>query len=152
MLFRSVWLKSAGVDVALAGIDAQIKTDLRSTQADRRARAAFISGGFSLDATHDLAAMLDDPSPDVRRSAVESMGQIGSPEFLPHIVRALGRSELVPTASAALARYGAQVVPHAQQLFDAPAQTDRPMTVAMQLRLLRVVERTGTTEIGRAHV
>jgi hypothetical protein len=142
-----VWLKAAGSEVHTATIDAQLKTDLRSQQADRRARAAFISGGYSLDATHDLAAMLDDPSPEVRKSAVESMGQIGSAEFVEPLMRALSRSDLVPAASAALGRYGAGVVQQAQRLFDGHGRTaGKPLGVAMQLRLLRVVERAGTAE------
>jgi ATP/ADP translocase len=135
-----VWLKNVGGEQQTAKINAELLDDLKSAVAERRARATFISGGYTIDAALDLSAMLDDPSPEVRQNAVESMGQIGSPEFIGPLIKALGKAELVPAASASLLRYGAPLLPSMRDMLaTGPA-------VAVQMRLLRIVERIGTPE------
>jgi hypothetical protein len=69
------------------------------------------------------------------------MGQIGSPEYIDPLIDCLGRGDLVQPASQALYRYGEALVQSVRdRLFD------RPPNPAIQLRLLRIVERFGTNE------
>ncbi len=133
-----VWINNVGGEVQTAKINAELLDDLKSAVAERRARAALISGAYMIDSTLDLATMLDDSSPQVRQNAVESMGQIGSPEFIAPLLKALGKSELVPAASAALHRFGAPLLPSVRDFL-----REKP-PAAVQMRILRVVERIGT--------
>jgi HEAT repeat protein len=136
-----MWLKQAGGEAQTARIDADLLKDLKSAVAERRARAAFVSGGFTQEASLDLGRLIDDPSPQVRLNAVMSMGQIGSPEFVDPLVRALGKTDLVTAASNALQRFGPRLV----GIVTENARRMPPST-AVQLRLLRVVERLGSRE------
>ncbi|MSP92018.1 MAG: cyclic nucleotide-binding domain-containing protein [Myxococcales bacterium] len=136
-----MWLKLVGADDQTAQLDADLLNDLKSAVAERRARAAFISGGFALEGGFDLSRLVEDPSPEVRLNAVQSMGQIGSPEFVDPLIRAMGRADLVPAASNALQRYGTRLVGAIQRQLASTSYN-----VAIQLRLLRVVEKVGTRE------
>ena len=136
-----VWMRNAGGEAVTTRIHRELIDDLRSQVADRRARAAFISGGYLNDAAFDLGGMLEDPSMQVRLNAVQSMGQIGSPEFIDPLVKALGQADLVPASSQALVRYGPTLVSALEQVFH-----ESPPHAAIQLRLFRVVERFGTHE------
>lgn len=136
-----VWLKNMGGEAHTAHVHNQLMDDLHSGEPDRRARAAFISGGYTIDPSLDLAAMVDDPSPQVRVNAVQSMGQIGSMEFIEPLVRALGRADLVPVATAALQRYGTGLLPSVRELLREGAKG-----LAVQMRLMRIAERVGSSE------
>lgn len=136
-----VWMRSAGGEAVTSRIHRELIDDLRSQVVERRARAAFVSGGYLNDAAFDLASMLEDPSMEVRLNAVQSMGQIGSPEFIDPLVKALGQADLVPAASQALVRYGPALVPALAELI-----LERPPHAAIQLRIFRVIERFGTHE------
>lgn len=136
-----VWMRGAGGAAVTTRIHRELIDDMRSQVADRRARAAFISGGYLDDAAFDLGGMLEDQSMQVRLNAVQSMGQIGSPEFIDPLVKALGQADLVPAASQALVRYGPTLVSALQEVF-----AEKPPHAAIQLRLFRVVERFGTHE------
>jgi hypothetical protein len=116
----------------------QLQADMASPQADRRARAAFISSGYLPATEVDLARLVHDASPEVRLNAVVSMGQVGALEYVDPLIECLGRGELVSAATAALGRFGPQLVaPIGLRL------RQRPPGVAITLRLLRVVERVG---------
>lgn len=136
----AVWIRNVGGEVQVAKINAELLDDLKSAMVARRARAALISGGYTIDDALDLTVLLDDPSAQVRQNAVESMGQIGSPEFIKPLLKALGRTELVPAASAALHRFGAPLLPSVRDFLRAMPPA------AVQMRILRVVERIGTPE------
>lgn len=136
-----VWTKQVGSDDATQKITKDLMADLRSAIEERRARAAFISGGYALDDGSHLAQMLDDPSPQVRMNAVQSMGQIGSPEFIEPLIKALGKADLVPAGSSALQRYGSDLISVVANIFRV-----RPPSSPIQLRLLRIIERFSSAE------
>ncbi|MBM4345451.1 MAG: cyclic nucleotide-binding domain-containing protein [Deltaproteobacteria bacterium] len=134
-----IWVQRVGGVEHAAKLNQKLKDDLQSPQAERRARAAYISGGYVLDPEIDLVRMVQDPAADVRVNAVVSMGQIGAMEYIDPLVDCLGRGELVPAASAALTRYGGSLVAALRD-----RHRRKPLNVAIQLRLLRIVERFGT--------
>ena len=136
-----MWMRSAGGENVTSRIHRELIDDLRSQTSGRRARAAFISGGYHNDPAFDLVSMIDDPSMEVRLNAVQSMGQIGSPEFIDPLIKALGQADLVPAASQALLRFGPPLVGALAEVI-----AERPPHPAIQLRLFRVVERFGTNE------
>ena len=137
-----MWMKTVGGEEQTARINLELLLDLKSVIESKRARAAFISGGYTPDDPKlDLAEMLDDPSPQVRLNAVVSMGQIGSIEFIDPLVRCLGKGDLVPAASNALSRYGPALIGSIRDMV-----RDKPPGAAIQLRLLRIVERLGTPD------
>ena len=80
--------------------------------------------------------MVHDSSPEVRVNAVVSMGQIGAIEYVDPLIDSLGRGDLVPASSAALVRFGPKLIPALRERMQR-----RPPGMAIQLRLLRVVER-----------
>ncbi len=134
-----IWVQRVGGAEYAAKLNQKLKDDLQSPQAERRARAAYISGGYVLDPEIDLVRMVQDPSAEVRINAVVSMGQIGAMEYIDPLVDCLGRGELVPASSAALTRYGGSLVAALRE-----RNRRKPVNVAIQLRLLRIVERFGT--------
>jgi len=134
-----IWTQRVGGEARANELSQQLKHDLASQRADRRARAAYISGGYVLDPEIDLTRMVADPSPDVRVNAVVSMGQIGALEYVDPLIDCLGRGDLVPAASASLLRYGSTLIAAVRD-----RQRRKPINVAIQLRLLRVVERFGS--------
>lgn len=135
----AIWTGKAGGDVYAERMQQQLKADLQSPLPERRARAAYISGGYVLEPELDLATMVHDASPEVRVNAVVSMGQVGAHEFINPLIDCLGRGELVSHASAALTRYGQLLIADLRDRL----RRDPP-GVAIQLRLLRVIERFGT--------
>jgi hypothetical protein len=136
-----MWMRKAGGEAATLRIHRELSDDLRSKDAARRARAAFLLGGYGGSAALDLAAMLEDSSLAVRLNAVESMGQIRSPEFIGPLVRAMGHADLAPAASRALACYGPPLVEALVGVLGEP-----PPHAAVQLRLFRIIERFATNE------
>lgn len=134
-----IWVQRVGGAEYATKLNQKLKDDLQSPQAERRARAAYISGGYVLDPEIDLVLMVQDPSAEVRVNAVVSMGQIGAMEYIDPLVDCLGRGELVPASSAALTRYGGSLVAALRE-----RHRRKPVNVAIQLRLLRIVERFGT--------
>lgn len=136
-----MWIKRVGGDMTALEVQRQLRDDLASPSAERRARAAYISGGYSLEPGLDLSRMVHDPSPAVRQNAVLSMGQIGSPEYIDPLIDCLGRGDLVQPASQALYRYGGPLIAAVRDRLQ-----DRPPNPAIQLRLLRIIERFGTNE------
>ena len=136
-----MWMRLAGGEAVTSRIHRELIDDLRSQAAGRRARAAFISGSYDNDPAFDLASMIEDPSMEVRLNAVQSMGQIGSAEFIDPLIKALSQADLVPAASQALLRFGPPLVGALAEII-----AERPPHPAIQLRLFRVVERFGTNE------
>ncbi len=136
-----MWMRSAGGEHVTSRIHRDLIDDLRSQTSERRARAVFISGGYQNDPAFDLVSMIDDPAMTVRLNAVQSMGQIGSPEFIDPLIKALGQADLVPAASQALLRFGPPLVGALSEII-----AERPPHPAIQLRLFRVIERFGTNE------
>ncbi len=136
-----MWMRSAGGEAVTTRIHRELIDDLRSQTSERRARAAFISGGYQNDPAFDLVSMVEDPAMDVRLNAVQSMGQIGSPEFIDPLIKALGQADLVPAASQALLRFGPPLVGALAEII-----AERPPHPAIQLRLFRVIERFATNE------
>ncbi len=136
-----VWLHQVGGHMQHQVIERQLREDLTSTLPERRARAAYISSGYAAAESMDLARMLDDPSLQVRQNAVESMGQIGSPEYLPVLIQALSRPDLVQSATAALQRYGTKVLTPIRQRFE-----EGLVGTAVLLRLLRIAEKVASAD------
>ena len=134
-----IWVQRVGGPDYAQKLNAQLKDDLQSPQAERRARAAYISGGYVLDPEIDLVRMVQDPSLAVRINAVVSMGQIGAMEYIDPLIDCLGNGELVSASTVALTRYGASLIASLRD-----RQRRKPLNVAIQLRLLRIVERFGT--------
>jgi hypothetical protein len=132
------WVHKVGGETYSEPLHRQFRADLHHPEAQRRARAAFISGGYNLETESDLARMVHDPSPEVRLNAVVSMGQVGAMEYVDPLVDSLSRGDLVPAASAALVRFGPKLIPALRERMQR-----RPPGLAIQLRLLRVVERFG---------
>ncbi len=130
------WVHQVGGMEYSMPLQRQFRADLSHPEADRRARAACISGSYMAEPESDLAAMVHDSSPEVRVNAVVSMGQIGAVEYVDPLIDSLGRGDLVPAASAALVRFGPKLIPALRQRMQR-----RPPGLAIQLRLLRVVER-----------
>lgn len=58
----------------------------------------------------DLLALLADEQPEVAEQALLAAGKIGSPEFLPQVIRKLSDPRLRGPARAALAHYGARAL------------------------------------------
>ncbi len=134
----TMWLHKAGGNVFAEQLQDQLRADMQSPVPEQRARAAYISGYYAQEPQVGLAQLLHDPSPEVRLNAVVSMGQIGAPEFVDPLIDCLGRGDLVSAASAALMRYGPALVALVRTRLQ-----QRPPGVAIQLRLLRVVEHFG---------
>ncbi len=133
-----IWVQRVGGEDYAQTLHQQLKTDMQSEHSDRRARAAYISGGYVLDPEIDLVRMVKDPAPDVRANAVVSMGQIGALEYIDPLIDCLAHGDLVPQASAALLRYGSTLIAAVRD-----RQKRKPLNVPIQLRLLRIVERFG---------
>lgn len=134
-----MWVQRVGGDTYTKKLNDELKNDLSSPNAERRARAAYISGGYVVDAEIDLVRMLHDPSPAVRINAVVSMGQIGAMEHVDPLIDCLGHGEMVPAASAALLRHGSALVAMVRDRLKR-----KPPNIAIQMRLLRIVERFGS--------
>lgn len=130
------WVHKVGGEAYSAPVQQQVRADLHHPEAERRARAAFISSGYTASSVADLPQMVHDPSPEVRLNAVVSMGQVGAMEYVDPLVDSLSRGDLVPAASAALVRFGPKLIPALRERMQR-----RPPGLAIQLRLLRVVER-----------
>lgn len=130
------WVHQVGGKEYSLPLQRQFRADLSHPEAERRARAACISGSYMAEPESDLAAMVHDSSPEVRVNAVVSMGQIGAIEYVDPLIDSLGRGDLVPAASAALVRFGPKLIPALRERMQR-----RPPGMAIQLRLLRVVER-----------
>ena len=134
-----LWLKRVAGYKSTLDIHQDLMMDIRSDDAERRARAAQVAGRTRwLQATRDLPEMIDDPSLAVRLNAVEAMGQVGLPEYIDTLIVALGRGDLSDRARAALMRYG-------EGLVDEIAERLRhgQLNLATRTRLLGVVEGIG---------
>ncbi len=134
----TMWLHKTGGSSIAEQLQDQLRADMQSPVAEQRARAAYISGMYRQEPQEGLVQLLHDASPEVRLNAVVSMGQIGAPEFIDPLIDCLGRGDLVTAAQAALARYGPTLVAHVRVRVQ-----QRPPGLAIQLRLLRVVEHFG---------
>ncbi|MBI5610473.1 MAG: cyclic nucleotide-binding domain-containing protein [Deltaproteobacteria bacterium] len=134
----TMWLHKTGGSALAGQLQDQLRADMQSPVPEQRARAAYISGVYLQEPQEGLVQLLHDPSPEVRLNAVISMGQIGAPEFVDPLIDCLGRGDLVTAAQAALVRYGPALVAHVRARVQ-----QRPPGLAIQLRLLRVVEHFG---------
>lgn len=139
-----LWLKRVAGYKSTMDIHQDLMSDIRSEDAEKRARAAEVAGRTRwLQATRDLPAMIDDRSLAVRLNAVEAMGQVGLPEYIDPLIIALGRGDLSDRARAALMRYGDGLVGEV-----AARLRSGTLNLATRTRLLTVVEGIG----GRAAV
>ncbi len=134
-----IWLKDVAGYKSTMDIHMDLMSDIRSDDEGRRARAAEMAGRTQwVQATRDLPKMVDDPSEVVRRNAVEAMGQVGLPQYVDPLIRALGRADLSDRARTALMRYGEKLVDEVERRMDAGT-----LNLATQIRLLSVVEGIG---------
>lgn len=85
-----------------------VRQELQSVLPAMRAEAARACGELELvDATPDIARLIDDPDPEVTMVAIEALGQVGGDEAR-HILERVATSddeEIAEAAEVALAEY-----------------------------------------------
>ncbi len=137
-----VWLKKVAGYKSTMDIHMDLMQNIRSDDDDRRARGAEMAGMTGwVQATHDLPLMIDDPHLQVRRNAVEAMGQVGIPYYIDPLIVALGRGDLSDRARQALLRYGPALIDE----IDSRLQSGQ-LNLATRIRLIGVVEGLATGE------
>jgi len=137
-----VWLKKVAGYKSTMDIHMDLMQNIRSDDDDRRARAAEMAGMTGwVQATHDLPLMIDDPHLQVRRNAVEAMGQVGIPQYIDPLIVALGRGDLSDRARQALLRYGPPLIDEIETRLEGGQ-----LNLATRIRLIGVVEGLATGE------
>lgn len=135
-----IWMKKVAGYKRTMDIHNSLLADIRSDDDDRRARATAMAGqtGWS-PAAQDLPSMAEDDNLQVRRNAVEAMGQVGLAEYIDPLIRSLGRGDVSDRALTALMRYGPTLVDAVEQRLD-----EGQLSLATKIRLIRVVEGIAT--------
>ncbi len=95
------------------------------TQRREAARAlGVIQHGFGLH--HHLHTLLQDPSLNVQKVAIESVGKVLHPEYIEPLIDKLAHPKLRPCARRALANYGDKVLPELLKILNNP---DIPVSI-----------------------
>ncbi len=116
----------------------RIEPLLRSPEPDDRELAAIALGWSEADDDGELAGLLWDREPAVRRAALLAAGRLRDPRFWPRIVSHLDSPRFGTTATTALIQAGEPVLPELQSVFGKVGQgTD------VRLRILNVYEHAG---------
>ena len=135
-----IWVKKVAGYKRTMDIHNSLLADIHSDDDDRRARAVAMAGQTGwVHATEDLPSQTEHKNLQVRRNAVEAMGQVGLPDYIDPLIRCLGLADLADVALTALMRYGHKLVEEVEQRLD-----DGQLTLAAEIRLIRVVEGIGT--------
>jgi ATP/ADP translocase len=131
-----IWMKKVAGHKRTMDIHNNLLADIQSDDPDRRARATAMAGqtGWA-QAAQDLPNMVEDGNLQVRRNAVEAMGQVGLPEYIDPLIIALGRGDLADRALTALMRYGHKLVDEVEMRLE-----EGKLSLATKIRLIRVVE------------
>ena len=124
--------------VNLTGGARRIPELAQSTEPADRELAA-LALGWSAANPDDLASLLWDRVPEVRKAALRAAGRLRDPRFWPRLVHHLSSPRYAATAQAALINVGAPVLPELEAAFDKVDQrTD------VRLRILNVWEHLGS--------
>ena len=91
------------------------------------------------DFARELPELLDNPESKVRRDAIEQMGQLALPFFVPPLIACLVKSDARKETIAALARYGERVLPAISKHLGDPQ-----LSLAARIALLQALERIGS--------
>lgn len=122
-------IKSAAVSGALRygggairqAVRAEFASMIDDPQPAVRMSAAYALGEMpSEDCITFLSPLLRDSDPQVRREAIQSVGQIADPGYLPEIIAQLDEPVVGPAAEEALVRYGAQIFPVLETIYAEP--------------------------------
>lgn len=130
-------VRHAGINGILEAAE-ELKRLLNATTPVERELASSVLGAIGLPTFYDsLLRYLEDPSPVVRRAALQAAARLRSPELVPHLVRLLARRDTARETAIVLASFGAGIE---QALNDALADTtlEHDVLVAIPLVLARI--------------
>ncbi len=116
-------------------ITAGDQPDERSTSGPRRITGMTRAGDFA----RELPELLDNPKSQVRRDAIEQMGQLALPFFMAPLIACLVKSDVRKENIGALAHYGERVLPAIGEHLG-----DLQLSQGARIALLQVLERIGS--------
>jgi CRP/FNR family cyclic AMP-dependent transcriptional regulator len=113
---------------------------------DKAAKALYASNRITGmtragDFARELADLTAHPAVQVRRDAIEQMGQLGLPYFIAPLIGCLAKSDARREAAEALVRFGARALPRLADHVDSD-----DLSLAARSAVLKVIERLGSAQ------
>ncbi len=132
-------LKYGGIEGTLIAGNYILQLAQSSDPLQRRQAAALLGSAKIESFYRPLGRLIQDEDLSVRRAAIQSSGQLGSPQLIPVLVDALNHKALIGHVSSALVRFGDPILPYLITIL-----ADSHSSYMAQRAAITILQRLGT--------